>query len=205
MTDQSLEEHDGLIAVLERARAVGFLGAGPLRDQIAHAAGFTAALPEGLAQLADLGSGGGLPALPILLARPELEGVLVEAMRKRSTFLVWAVAELGLADRVSVIRERAEVLAHHPDHRHRFDAVTARGFGPPATTAECAAGLLRPGGLLVVSEPPEDRDRWPAAPLTGLGFGPAVDVGRVVRLRLERTPPRSVPRPTHQLVKRPLF
>lgn len=205
MTDRSLEEHDGLIAVLERARTVGFLGAGPLRVQVAHAAGFTAALPEDCTRLADLGSGGGLPALPILLARPDLEAVLVEAMGKRGTFLVWALAQLGLSDRVSVIRERAEVVAHDLAHRNRFDAVTARAFGPPATTAECAAGLLRPGGDLVVSEPPEQRERWPPAPLAELGFGPAVEVGRMVRLRFERLPPPWVPRPTHQLVKRPRF
>ena len=47
----------------------------------------------------------------------------------------------------------------------------ARSFGPPAVTAECAIGFLRPGGEILVSEPPEpDPDRWPADGLAGLGL-----------------------------------
>jgi 16S rRNA (guanine527-N7)-methyltransferase len=56
----------------------------------------------------------------------------------------------------------------------------ARSFGPPAVTAECAAGFLPVGGLLVVSEPPADDEpegRWPPAGLAELGFGPAARLG----------------------------
>jgi 16S rRNA (guanine527-N7)-methyltransferase len=62
-----------------------------------------------------------------------------------------------------VLGERAEDAAHRPGLRSTFDAVVARAFGRPAVTAECGAGFLVLGGILVVSEPPEDskRERWP--------------------------------------------
>ena len=51
--------------------------------------------------------------------------------------------------------------------------MVARSFGPPAVTAECAVGFLRPAARLVVSEPPgEEASRWPAEGLEQLGFGP---------------------------------
>lgn len=194
-----------LLEVLERARTVGFLGPGPLRAQLDHASHFTASFPPVADLLVDLGSGGGLPALPVLLARSDLRAVLVEAMQKRATFLTWAVQELGLEFRVTVRRERAEVLGRSPEHRGVADVVTARGFGPPAVTAECAAGFLKPGGLLLVSEPPEDVDRWPASGLAQLGFGPARRDGALVRIPLLSPTPGRFPRPTRALVKRPLF
>lgn len=194
-----------LLLVLERARTVGFLGPGPLRAQVEHAAAFTAALPPHARRLVDLGSGGGLPALPVLLARPDLEGVLIEAMHKRATFLAWAVGRLALSERVSVRRERAEVAGHAPGLRGTADVVTARGFAPPAVTAECAVGFLRLGGVLIVSEPPEPADRWPADSLAELGLSPAQHLDRVVRMELVRTPEPSRPRTTAALVKRPLF
>jgi 16S rRNA (guanine527-N7)-methyltransferase len=194
-----------LEGVLDRARTVGFLGPGPLRAQVDHAGSFTAALPAAADRLVDLGSGGGLPALPMLIQRPSLHGVLVEAMEKRAVFLSWAVAELGMEGRVTVRRARAEDAAHDPALRGWADAVTARGFGPPGRTAECAAGFLRLGGVLIVSEPPEPTDRWPEAGLAPLGFGPAERLGAVVRIPLVRPTPATIPRPTRALLKRPAF
>jgi 16S rRNA (guanine527-N7)-methyltransferase len=82
------------------------------------------------------------------------------------------VSELGLSDRASVACGRAEELARQPDFRGAFDLVVARGFGPPAATAECAVGFLGAGGRLAVSEPPGEADpkRWPAAGLAELGL-----------------------------------
>lgn len=205
MTTESSDSGDTLLEVLERARAVGFLGPGPLRAHLDSARGFAAALPAGAERLVDLGTGGGVPALPILRDTPGLRGTLVEAMAKRATFLTWALAELGLGNRVDVVRERAEVAAHDPAHRGSADVVTARGFGPPAVTAECAVGFLRVGGWLVVSEPPEERHRWPTDGVGQLGLGPAERRGSFVRLQLVAPPPADVPRPTRNLVKRPLF
>src|SRR3546814_9312392 len=81
-------------------------------------------------------------------------------MAKRCAFLREAVEALGADERVEVVEGRAEEIGRG-EMRRVVDAVIARSFGPPAATAECAAPLLRAGGLLVVSEPPEALDRWP--------------------------------------------
>lgn len=204
MTPDPASEEE-LLEVLARARAVGFLGPGPLRAQIEHARAFLEAIPAEVVQMVDLGSGGGVPALPILLARPHLRATLVDAMHRRTVFLRWAVAELGLEARVDVRRQRAEEAAHDPLVRASADVVTARGFAAPPVTAECAAGFLRRGGSLVVSEPPEAVERWPVEGVARLGFAPAERFAHVVRLRLEHDPPPSVPRSSRLLAKRPLF
>ena len=127
----------------------------------------------------DLGSGGGLPGLVMAVYRPDLELTLLEARQRACRFLREAVTDLDLPG-VIVVEARAEDAARRADLRESFDAVVARSFGPPAVTAECAVGFLRPGGRLVVSEPPGDEEpdrataRWPVPGLEGLGFAPPV-------------------------------
>jgi 16S rRNA (guanine527-N7)-methyltransferase len=112
-----------------------------------------------------------VPGLVLATALPDWEWALVEAGARRAAFLERAVRELDLADRVRVRHLRAEDLGRPPAERATADAVTARSFGPPAVTAECAAPLLRPGGVLVVSEPPDAvGDRWPPAGPALLGL-----------------------------------
>jgi len=164
-----LTSDDQLLTVLERARTVGFLGPGPLRVHLDHARAYGRHLPAGPIRLIDLGSGGGLPGIPLLADRTDITGVLLDAAQKRISFLVWALTELALTKRVSTITGRAEEWAHDADHRSRYDAVVCRGFGPPATTVECSAGYLALGGRLLISEPPGGRP-WPAGPLMKLGL-----------------------------------
>jgi hypothetical protein len=149
-----------------------------LSRHVEHGRALLAGLPEG-GRVLDLGSGGGLPGLVLAAHRPELELTLLESRERACRFLREAVAELGLA-RVAVVEARAEEAARRPDLREEFEAVVARSFGPPPVTAECAAGFLRVGGHLVVSEPPDEEGpdvpspRWPAEGLEALGFGPAI-------------------------------
>jgi 16S rRNA (guanine527-N7)-methyltransferase len=198
-----------LEGVLADSRTLGLLGPGPLAPQLDHARAFVRALPAGVRFL-DLGSGGGLPALVILAERADVRGVLLDATQRRCDFLQDACARLGLIDRAEVVCARAEDAARDPEWRERFDAVTARSFGPPAVTAECAVGFLRAGGEILVSEPPEpDPDRWPADGLARLGLvaGPVPEAvpAHLVRLRtvapLESRWPRRVGIPR----KRPLW
>ncbi|HEV3363138.1 MAG TPA: RsmG family class I SAM-dependent methyltransferase [Acidimicrobiia bacterium] len=156
---------------------------------IDHGRALLAGLPE-RGRVLDLGSGGGLPGLVLAICRPDVDLTLLEARQRACRFLREAVADLGVAG-VAVIEARAEDAARRPDLRETFDAVVARSFGPPAVTAECAVGFLRPGAALVVSEPPGDEAwelhqppprqtraaRWPAAGLAELGFGPPVAGG----------------------------
>ena len=128
-------------------------------------------------------------------------------MQRRAEFLRRAAETLNL-EHVSVIQGRAEAAGRDPELRGTFDLVTARGFGVPAVTAECAAPLLRVGGLLIVSEPPDgDPERWPAQAMRTLGLSPLrtvrTDAGYAV-LRQEAACPDRYPRRPGIPAKRPL-
>jgi 16S rRNA (guanine527-N7)-methyltransferase len=222
-----------LLAVLEEARAAGFLGPGPVDAHLRHAEGFVAVgrqlWPDGPTPpvLLDLGSGAGLPGLVVAIEWPAAILVLLDAQGRRTAFLTDTVRRLGLEARVSVRRERAETAGRDPAVRGHFDGVLARSFGRPAVVAECAAPLLKPGGWLVVSEPPGDDTptsvedlsgdrpgdprgptRWPPEPLRQLGLVPE----RLVHeefdyqtLRQADPCPERFPRRDGVPGKRPLF
>ena len=173
--------------VLERAHRLGFLGPGPIDPHVDHARAFARALTIPPVRAADLGSGGGIPALVLALGWPDSRWTLIESRERRAVFLGEALSELGLAGRAEVLHRRAEDVGADPEHRGGYDLVTARSFGPPATTAECAAGLLRVGGTLLVSEPPEPRlNRWPKGPLARLGLVPTRTIEGPPRLQVLR-------------------
>jgi len=195
--------------------ALGFLGPRPLEEQVEHARGFAAAAPRAPAadELAcDLGSGGGLPGLVLAVeVWPDSRWVLLEAMAKRFELLAWAVEELGIAERVSVVHGRSEHVGRPEEPlRAACTLVTSRSFGTPSVTAEAAAPLLAAGGTLVVSEPPaSDGRRWPAAGLAPLGLVP----GQVLRteragymvLTQETACPPDYPRAWKRQSRWPLF
>ena len=205
---------------LERSRELGFLGPGPVEPHIDHARRFAAAL-EGLApsgtagpvRALDLGSGGGLPGLVLVSAWPTTDWCLLDANQRRTEFLQDAVDELGLGERVTVRRGRAEELAHDPALRATFDLVVARSFGRPAVTAECAAGFLALGGNLVVSEPPNDEDgpqstggpRWDPDGLARLGLQDLGQRAGCQVLMAVAACPERYPRRVGIPAKRPLF
>ena len=98
------------------------------------------------ARVVDLGSGAGLPGLPIALARPDLQVVLLEPLLRRTRFLDEVVDRLGVGDRVTVHRGRAE------DARRALppaDAVVSRAVAPLDRLVPWSLGLLRPGGLMI--------------------------------------------------------
>lgn len=195
--------------VLERAHRLGFLGPGPVDPHVDHARAFARAVPAPPTQAADLGSGGGIPALVLALEWPESRWWLIESRERRAAFLAESVGTMGVADRVAVVHGRAEDAGSDPERRGTCDLVTARSFGPPPVTAECAAGLLRVGGLLVVSEPPEPRaNRWPRAPLARLGLVPKETLEGPPRLQvLRQSEPCApeYPRESGRAKRRPLW
>lgn len=204
-----------LVGVLSRARELGFLGEVDLGVHLRNGSAFVEALRsvEGpVRRLLDLGSGGGVPGLVVASARDDLKINLLDARHRRCAFLRWAVQELGWATRVQVLEGRAEELAHEPHLRGSQDVVTARSFGSPAATAECAVGFLRgPGSVILVSEPPgvDAATRWPAAGLERLGLAPGgrtVGEGSTIQhLVLVSPPPEWAPRRSGRPSKRPLF
>jgi 16S rRNA (guanine527-N7)-methyltransferase len=191
-----------VLGALERALGFGFFGGGPLETQILHAWEFGTCAEEFLGsdtsgdhdvgayagsfreQFLDLGSGGGLPGLVLADRWQACRAVLLDANLRKAAALEEAIGACGWQRRVSVLQSRAEV-AGRSALRGTFDLVVARSFAPPPVTAECAAPFLRPGGLLVVSEPPTDSVatkegvllasdpvRWPSVGLAIVGLEP---------------------------------
>ena len=212
MSDRG-SDHDlgALLDILEEARELGLLGPGPVARQLEHALDLSAAIGEFGGRMLDLGSGGGLPGLVLFDQWEHAAGVLLDAQRRRCEFLTRAVATLDLGSRAAVECGRAELLAREEPLRAGFDLVVARSFGAPAVTAECAVGFLRPGGELVVTEPPDSdsAERWPAGGLAELGFETAepMRVGETgaVRIRLTEVADDRWPRRDGVPTKRPLW
>lgn len=202
-----------LSRALEESRARGFLGPQPIEPQIAHALGFAecwdAIHPTPPLALLDLGSGGGLPGL-VLLQRWQCRTVLLDSMVKRSGFLREVLAWTDAPAGGEVITARAEEAARWPEFDGQFDLVTARSFGSPAVTAECATRFLKLGGALIASEPPTEsaEERWRPTGLVRLGL---IDQGRVrhgaafeVLAKSAQTSP-EYPRSSGTPKKHPLF
>jgi 16S rRNA (guanine527-N7)-methyltransferase len=112
-------------------------------------------------RIADIGSGGGLPGLPLAIADAALAVTLVEPRAKRALFLEHVVRKLGLAN-VIVERARVEDL---PDGM-RFDTLVTRAFGTLAVFVEAAGHLAAPGGCLLAA-----KGRDPAGEIAALPHG----------------------------------
>lgn len=98
--------------------------------------------------LIDVGSGGGLPGLPLKLARPDLEVTLLEANHRKTAFLTTAAGRFGLSG-VEVITARAEEAGRDPRLRDAFDLATARALASMATVVELCLPFVRVGGRLI--------------------------------------------------------
>lgn len=109
-------------------------------------------LPEGEGiTLADVGSGAGFPGIPLKVARPGLRVTLIEASRRKVSFLMHAVRLLGL-EGISCLRTRIETLEEHPPLRGSFRAVTARALAPLPKAIDLLVPLLVPQGILVIPQ-----------------------------------------------------
>jgi 16S rRNA (guanine527-N7)-methyltransferase len=120
----------------------------------------------------DVGSGAGLPGIPLAVAGPALHVTLLESNHKKSAFLTQAVAELQLAN-VQVVTERVE--SWQPEAR--FDTIVSRAFAELGEFASLAGRLLAPQGVLAAMKgvhPFEEIERLPQ------GYR----VQQVVRLRV---------------------
>ena len=100
-------------------------------------------LPEG-AQVADVGSGAGLPGLVLAIGRPDLSLTLIESMARRCEWLQFCVEELGL-DNVRIRHARAEEIRN----KQSFSYLTARAVGNLSTLLSWTAPLVKPHGTLV--------------------------------------------------------
>lgn len=110
------------------------------------------------ANLADVGSGAGLPGVVLAIARPKLDVVMIESSRKKAAFLRHVRRRLELTN-ITVIQQRVE--KYTPDTR--FDIVTCRAFASATDTARLAGHLIAPGGRVLLM-----KGRDPAAELAEL-------------------------------------
>jgi 16S rRNA (guanine527-N7)-methyltransferase len=99
-------------------------------------------ISEGAA-VADVGSGAGLPGIPLAILRPDLRLTLIEPLLRRYTFLNDAVERLELAERVEVVRSRAE------DHDRSYEVVVARALAPLDRLVNWCNPLRARGGVIL--------------------------------------------------------
>jgi 16S rRNA (guanine527-N7)-methyltransferase len=106
---------------------------------------------KGSGRLIDIGSGAGFPGLILAVLFEDADITLMDSIEKKTRFLEEAVEKLEL-DNVTVLTERAESIAHHPQYRETFDIATARAVGGSEIIAELALPMLSLGGLLVLQK-----------------------------------------------------
>jgi 16S rRNA (guanine527-N7)-methyltransferase len=115
---------------------------------------FLKVLPDSSSRILDVGSGAGVPGIPLKIVKPEVELVMVEARRKRASFLAAAIRALGLRG-ARAIHARIDEVATR-DHGV-FDAIVARCTDRPTRFFSAVARLLSAEGIAVVTGPPEVR------------------------------------------------
>ena len=118
-------------------------------------------LPRTAHRLADVGSGGGVPGIPLAIARPDVTVLLIESTQKKAAFLKAAISELGLTN-VTVSSMRAEDVGNS-DARETFDIVTARAVGTMNFLSEWCLPLVKKGGKLLAMKGAKITEEMPLA------------------------------------------
>jgi len=130
-------------------------------------------LPNGPHLLADVGSGGGVPGIPLAIARPDAQVVLIESTRKKAVFLR-QTAEALLLSNVTVLDQRVEDVGHTQD-REKFDVAVVRAVATMDWLAEWCLPLLKTGGKMLAMKGQRISEELPVAAMAirRLGGAPA--------------------------------
>jgi 16S rRNA (guanine527-N7)-methyltransferase len=167
-------------------------------------------------RLVDVGSGAGIPGLPLLIAIPTLTVTCVEATGKKARAIEHFRDTLGL-HRATVQNARAEELARTPEHRARYDVATARALASLAGCVELLFPFLRVGGDAIVWKGRVDQELAGAekalaaiggeivttVPTTSLGLGDRLPGRQLVVMRKTRPTPERYPRTPAEMKRRP--
>ena len=214
-----LQAYAGLLAQYDRANVIGTRQ--PERILLDHVLdSLSCFLHEPLfraRRLADVGSGGGLPGIPIKIMKPDLATTLVESTGKKAAFLQLAVDSLSLRG-VEVANTRVEDLGRTRGHRGMYDVVTCRAVAQLSVVAEYCVPLLESGGRAIAMkgrlEPEELAEGNRALDALGarvaetLGVPMLPEVGEkernLVILERIRETPAQYPRRSGIVTKRPL-
>ena len=170
-------------------------------------------LPSGAFLLADVGSGGGVPGIPLAISRPDAQVLLIESTQKKAAFLEDAVRQIGLTN-VRISSRRAEDEARS-ENRQRFDIVTARALAAMNVLVEWCLPLTKIGGKVLAMKGGKISEELPQAAhaIKTLGGADAVvhpvDLPGthhhvIVEIRKLRATERRFPRPTAQTKEKPL-
>lgn len=142
---------------------------------------FLPLLPPRPLRVVDIGSGSGIPGVPLKIVEPALGLTLIESRRKAVSFLAALKRALGL-EGVTVFHGRAEaMLLEEPESKGQYDVVVMRGLGVGPALLDDLREYLRPGGLIIISGPPKARAAAVASPGSRLAYVPYPPLG------LERT------------------
>jgi 16S rRNA (guanine527-N7)-methyltransferase len=158
--------------LLDWNRTVNLTGARSLPEIEAQIADGHALLGVGwhaVRTVIDIGSGGGLPAIPLALALPAVRFALLDANARKCAFLDHAAGTLGLGN-IRVLPGRAEELGHRAELREQFDRAISRAAARPGVLLELALPFVKPGGELIAQVTSADPHLLRAAAAT-LGGG----------------------------------
>lgn len=106
------------------------------------------------ARVLDAGSGGGFPGIPIKIMRSDVSVSLVDSVRKKVSFLKYAIRTLGLKE-IHAVHGRLEDLGASPQYREKYDLVVCRAFSSLETFVSLAVPFLRTGGRLLAMKGPQ--------------------------------------------------
>jgi 16S rRNA (guanine527-N7)-methyltransferase len=137
--------------LLEWNRSLNLTGARTAEDVRRHVQDAERLLDldwSAVTRVIDIGSGGGLPAIPLALALPGIRFALLEASSRKSAFLEHTAGSLSLGN-VEVLTGRAEIYGHLPAYREAFDRAISRAAARPPVLLELALPFVRTGGDLI--------------------------------------------------------
>jgi len=118
---------------------------------------FSTKLIEKGLKLIDIGTGAGFPGIPIKIAAPEMEVVLLDSLNKRVNFLNAVINELNLKG-ITAIHGRAEDIAHKKEHREKYDIAVARAVANLSVLSEYCIPFVKTGGYFISMKGPNVND-----------------------------------------------
>ena len=120
-------------------------------DSLTIALAWQTSAPDIDFRIIDVGTGAGMPGLPLKIAFPQIKLVLLDSVAKKAAFLHHINHKLGLYN-VDIIVGRAEEISHDAQYRERFDIVLSRGVAPLATLAELTLPFCAIGGSFIAQK-----------------------------------------------------
>ncbi len=181
---ERLLEHSRLLASYDRANVIGTrdLERIVLDHVLDSLSCFLHAPLWEARRLADVGSGGGLPGIPISIVRPDLRTTLIESTGKKADFLRYAAERLGL-ETLDVINARVEDVGRMGEQRGAYAVVTSRAVASLSVLAEYCVPLLEVGGNAVAMKARVERDEYEEGRRAADALGARVDrIDRVAML-----------------------